>query len=212
MVRQISLSNLRLLPTTRVSTPSRRGRPVKELTAILNKFRSNNDRRFYAPVKLEVLTNCVIRKFLRKIDRFSRQEDKKLSAINDYVAAVDALIESHKAALINDIQKWFIQLRREGGKKNRQYNQREVHALLTQSELVFRVYKAFIEGLVSCPDSIKCQVLNLDHWPQGGNEALVQILLPVYLLQQVEAQNRLRCLERADGEYGLRHALIVRIQ
>jgi hypothetical protein len=134
-------------------------------------------------VKLEVLTNCVVRRMLRKIASHGKDEDKKLIAINPYIQTVDQLIQSDKEALVEYISQWKESLGRQDRSKSRQYNKREVHLLLSNSELVAKIYRAYIEGILNCPyRSVRRKVLNLSQWPSDGDTALRQILLTEDLL------------------------------
>jgi hypothetical protein len=186
-------------------TKRSKGRPMKEETTIILIFISKSKK----PVKLEVLNNCIIRRILRKIDKVSqgKDEDRKLIQIKPYIVTVETLIESNRPELVSYIDKWHSKLNRKERCKNRQYNQKEINSLLS-SELVFRIYNAYIEGILQCSDEqVKSHTLNLAYWPKGGNQALRRLFLPANLSEEsceTEAEREaigdeaLSCTEHTD--------------
>jgi hypothetical protein len=132
---------------------------------------------YLKPVKQEVLSNTVLRKYLRKIeDSFiGRTEDKKLDSLNPYLEHVEELIATHERPLRESIEQWRTNLERQETTKNRQFNKKEVRALFSSSTLCLDIYKAFIDGIVSCPE--KHEVLNLAYWPIDGDSNIRLILL-----------------------------------
>jgi hypothetical protein len=161
-----------------------RGRPKKHETDLLNKFQRGEDR----TLKAEVLWNCIIRRMLRKIEkRFNETDeaDKKLKDINEFIHEVEILIDNHRTEITEDKTKWENELGRTQQNKNRQYNQREIGKLL-QSSLLLEIYNAFVSGLLSAPENVKLEVLNLKSWPEDGDFAMHQILRPDYIQDLLE--------------------------
>jgi hypothetical protein len=167
-------SDLRRTKNTADTESKSLGRPRDEITAFLTKFIKNSKQ-----VKLEVLTNAAFRKLLRKIEDFCKGKPAytKLVLLNPYLGSVDRLIATHKRALEDSIEQWKNSLSRGESEKNRQFNKHEIRDLFSSSKLCLKVYKAFIEGIVSSENPIKCQVMNLDYWPEGGDRDIKRILL-----------------------------------
>jgi hypothetical protein len=155
-----------------------RGRPKKLETDLLSKFQRGEDK----TLKAEVLWNCIIRRMLRKIEKRlngagADYRDKKLTQINAFMHEVDTLIDLGNSEIAEFKANWEKELGRNPQNKNRQFNQKEIWRLLQNPHLL-EIYHAFIRGLLSGPDELKREVLNLRSWPEDGDEAMQMILMP----------------------------------
>jgi len=180
---------------TKENSSRSRGRPRKEETDYLSEFKRVGAK----TLKAEVLWNCIIRRLLRKIEkRLSRKDlnDKKLAQLKPYLKEIDELIDTNREPLNYTLTKWFLELDRKPEHKNRQYNQVEIKSLLMSSPLVLTIFMTFVESLLTCPVSIKCEVMNIRVWPKQGDQRVRTIMLQGDIIEQ--AMKGINCIESVD--------------
>mmetsp|Transcript_1652 Transcript_1652/g.3557 ORF Transcript_1652/g.3557 Transcript_1652/m.3557 type:complete len:261 (-) Transcript_1652:64-846(-) len=187
--------------TTEKSTKFR-GRPKKNTAAYLELFHRIDDK----PMKLEVLCNCIIRRMIRKIDNAQLggyKHDKKLAPLAGNMTDVDNLFRN----CISDIAiakcQWFNDLKRTPKEKNKQFNQKQIKALLESSSLIRDTYQCFVKNLLDCPENVKCDVISLQSWPSDGDEAMRELLFCKEIYgNDVPAEHHME-LENCQAEYAL---------
>eukprot|EP00359_Climacostomum_virens_P003568 CAMPEP_0204911384 /NCGR_PEP_ID=MMETSP1397-20131031/9742_1 /ASSEMBLY_ACC=CAM_ASM_000891 /TAXON_ID=49980 /ORGANISM="Climacostomum Climacostomum virens, Strain Stock W-24" /LENGTH=139 /DNA_ID=CAMNT_0052081917 /DNA_START=203 /DNA_END=619 /DNA_ORIENTATION=+ len=102
--------------------------------------------------------------------------DKKLALLQPYLGELDNQIDgADKDSLIDTLIQWFAELNRKPEHKNRQYNQKEIMALL-KSSIIQTMFTTFIESILACPEHIKCEVMNVQVWPKQGDERIRSII------------------------------------
>mmetsp|Transcript_4587 Transcript_4587/g.8746 ORF Transcript_4587/g.8746 Transcript_4587/m.8746 type:complete len:134 (-) Transcript_4587:25-426(-) len=93
------------------------------------------------------------------------------------MAEVDGLLNDDKKGISQSLSEWLQVLNRSPTQKNRQYNQRDIKALLVSGPSVIRLYKSFVESLLSCSTDVKCEVMKLEFWPDQGDLYMRELLL-----------------------------------
>lgn len=166
--------NLCTTSQTTTSTSSRsRGRPRSFEGELIRKFSRKGNLR----IRGEVIWNCVIRRFLRKLyKRLAEKDyqDAKLKHLGLNLSEMDWKIDANHPQISSTLGQWQNNLGRSSSLKNRQYNRPEIEMLL-QSSILKELFKDFVLGLLTCESSRKSSIFRFSYWPDEGDKFIKEI-------------------------------------